>query len=613
MRTAAAVAVVAVSLGLPAAAAGSGSSAIRHVNLAKFPRVSVTAVAPAGERPTLLEDGRRADYAKAHELAAAESLMLAIDNSQSMRGRPLTEAKRAAAGFLAQQRTGRLTGLVVFGHEALAVTRPGEATQDVGHAIASLAPDTEPGTSLYDAIGISIARLQRMSSGTRILVLLTDGRDKGSHSTLQEAVEAAQRANVIVYAIAAGQRVDSAPLATLAKGTGGALFNAGSVTELSRTYDAVRRDLDRTWQISYLSRARPGDRVQLTLRSGSAQSTAMVRIPSHGGGGGLIPASIARTGVAAAVVVLLAALLLTGAAAVGMRSRAPANIRRLLEPHVGSGTESEGEERAPTKRVQALVEWAERSLEDLPGAERLEIAVERSGLNLRVGHVPFLAAIGAFFLGAAGTIVGAGPKIAVLLMLIGLAAPLIVLRVAARRRTKAFDRQLPDVLAGIASTLRAGHGLRTALRAIADDGSPPASVEFKRVLGEERLGRPLDEAIDAMCARVASPDLDYVAVAIKVHSQTGGSLAALFDTLSETVRERQRHARRVRALTSMGRMSATVLVCLPFGLATLMTLINPSYMAPLFQTAAGHILLGVCVGSMTVGGLFLKKIVNVRY
>jgi tight adherence protein B len=60
-------------------------------------------------------------------------------------------------------------------------------------------------------------------------------------------------------------------------------------------------------------------------------------------------------------------------------------------------------------------------------------------------------------------------------------------------------------------------------------------------------------------------------------------------------------------------MSATVLICLPFGLATLMTLIDPPYMKPLFTTAGGHILMGVCIASMTLGALVLKKIVNVRY
>jgi tight adherence protein B len=192
-------------------------------------------------------------------------------------------------------------------------------------------------------------------------------------------------------------------------------------------------------------------------------------------------------------------------------------------------------------------------------------------------------------------------------------SPFVVLKIVAQRRTKAFDRQLPDVLATIASTLRAGHGLRTALRAIADDSAAPSSEEFSRVLGEERLGRPLHDAIAAMCERIGSPDLEYVATAVNVQSQTGGSLAGLFDTLSETVRERQRHARKVKALTSLGRMSAIVLVAMPIGLGALMTLISPQYMAPLFTTSTGHILIGICLTSMAVGALFLKQIVSVKF
>ena len=198
-------------------------------------------------------------------------------------------------------------------------------------------------------------------------------------------------------------------------------------------------------------------------------------------------------------------------------------------------------------------------------------------------------------------------------MFVGLATPFVVLKVVARRRTQAFDRQLPDVLATIASTLRAGHGLRPALRVIADDGAAPSSEEFGRVLGEERLGRPLDEALTAMCERIGSSDFEYVATAVNVQSQTGGSLAGLFDTLAETVRERQRHARKLKALTGLGRMSAIVLVGLPIGLGILMTLMSPDYMSPLYSTSSGHIVLGICLTSMAIGSLFLKRIVSVRY
>jgi len=224
-----------------------------------------------------------------------------------------------------------------------------------------------------------------------------------------------------------------------------------------------------------------------------------------------------------------------------------------------------------------------------------------------------LAGLSAVVLGVAATAFGAAPILAVLCMLAGLGVPLVTLQVAASRRRKAFDRQLPDVLSTIASTLRAGHGLRPAIRAIADDGSPPASEEFSRVLGEERLGRPLDQALAGMCERIGSADFEYVATAVNVQSQVGGSMAGLFDTLSETVRERQRHARKVHALTSMGRLSAAILISLPFGLVLIMSVINPSYMAPLFTTSVGHLLIGFCLVSMTIGGLILKRIVTVGY
>jgi tight adherence protein B len=116
-----------------------------------------------------------------------------------------------------------------------------------------------------------------------------------------------------------------------------------------------------------------------------------------------------------------------------------------------------------------------------------------------------------------------------------------------------------------------------------------------------------------MCERIGSPDLEYVATAVNVQSQVGGSLAGLFDTLSATVRERQRHARKVKALTSMGRMSAAILISLPFGLTLIMSVINPAYMTPFFTTSTGHVLIGFCLVSMTIGALILKRIVSVGY
>jgi tight adherence protein B len=512
---------------------------------------------------------------------------------------------------MGQHRAGA-TGLVAFAHEALALTRPDEAKSDVGRALESLAPDVQTGTSLYDAVELSAKRLQRMSNGTRILVVLTDGRDLGSRSSLSEAISAAQKANVIVYAIAAGSRADRQPLAALASGTGGRLFDAADATSLGATYRTLSRELDRTWQLSYLTNARPGDRIVLTVRSAGASAATARRIPPSGDEGGLIPESISSSAIAPAVVIALAALLVGAAGAVALRRRRKSELNRLLKAYAKPIDRDEDPENRAA-RLEAVLEWTETSMDDLPGSKRLAHALENSGLKLRMGYLPYVAALISLVLGILGTVVGAPPALVLLLMVLGFLSPVPALRIAAHKRTKAFDRQLPDVLATIASTLRAGHGLRMALKAIVDDGAPPASEEFARVLGEEKLGRPLDEAIEGMCKRIGSADLEYVATAVNVQSQAGGSLASLFDTLSETVRERQRHARKVRALTALGRMSAIVLVLMPIGLGALMTLISPSYMAPLYSTSGGQILIVLCLTSMAIGGLLLKKIVSVRY
>jgi tight adherence protein B len=585
---------------------------IRRVDLDKFPLVRVTTVVPKGSRPSLTERRRRAGFVRARELGSAEAMVLAVDNSASMSGRPLRQAKRAAAAFLARQSRAGDAGLVVFGHEALALTHPRDTNPDVARSLASLAPDAQKGTALYDAVDLSVARLQEMSTGSRVLVLLTDGHDLGSQSSLAEAIAAAQRANVVVFAIAAGNRTDLQPLRKLAAATGGRLFTAANATGLGAAYRSLGRELDRTWQLSYLSQAREGDRIDLTVRARRAGSTTSVRIPDGEHPLSFLPRSTARSPITAAAFALVAAVLIAGAGAVGRGRRRSSEIARLLEPHFAR---AEFDDDSPRRfaRFESLLAWTEQSLSELPGSERLTRALVRSGLKLRVGYVPYLAVLVSFLMGVVATIVGAPAAFALLAMLAGLVSPFVALKIMAQRRTKAFDRQLPDVLATIASTLRAGHGLRTALRAIAEDAAAPASEEFARALGEERLGRPLDEALAATCERIGSPDLEYVATAINVQSQTGGSLAGLFDTLSETVRDRQRHARKVKALTSMGRMSAAVLVGLPMALAALLTLLSPDYMAPLYTTSGGHVLIGICLTSMTIAALLLKRIVSVRY
>jgi tight adherence protein B len=194
----------------------------------------------------------------------------------------------------------------------------------------------------------------------------------------------------------------------------------------------------------------------------------------------------------------------------------------------------------------------------------------------------------------------------------GFALPWVWLKRKARRRVRAFEAQLADVLMAMSSSLKVGLTFNHSMAAIVEDGQAPAAEEFERVLKETELGRPMEDALAAMADRIRSDDLRFVLMAVIIQREVGGSLANLFQTVSETVRERQQFRLKVRALTAMGRISAYILVAMPFLIVAIISVLSPGYMNPLFATTAGRVLIVVALGMMTIGSLFLKKIVSIR-
>jgi tight adherence protein B len=181
-----------------------------------------------------------------------------------------------------------------------------------------------------------------------------------------------------------------------------------------------------------------------------------------------------------------------------------------------------------------------------------------------------------------------------------------------RRRLADFEAQLPDLLSTMAASLKAGHSFKQGLKAAMEEGQEPASGEFRRVLTQSSLGRPMDEALKEMSDRLGSANFEFVITAVTIQRQVGGSLAQLFDMVADTVRQRQQFARKVRSLTAMGRMSAYVLVGLPIFLAGVLTLLNASYMSPLWHTGTGKALVAFGLISIGIGSLMLKKIVSFK-
>ena len=195
-------------------------------------------------------------------------------------------------------------------------------------------------------------------------------------------------------------------------------------------------------------------------------------------------------------------------------------------------------------------------------------------------------------------------------MATGLAAPIAALRFRAARRQRQFEAELPELLSVWASALRAGRSFAQALDSIVDEAGEPAHTEFRRAQQQVRLGVPVEQALDEMSQRLRSESFELVVLTTDVQRRVGGNVAEIFDQVAETVRRRHQFSARVKALTSMGRLSAQVLIGMPFAMAGLLTLVNHGYMIPLYTTRVGHILIAVGLAMMTAGAIVLRRLVK---
>jgi Flp pilus assembly protein TadB len=181
-----------------------------------------------------------------------------------------------------------------------------------------------------------------------------------------------------------------------------------------------------------------------------------------------------------------------------------------------------------------------------------------------------------------------------------------------RRRRAAFAEQLPDVLQLLASSLRSGFSLLQALDAVVRETGPPAGPEFTRALAEGRLGAELETCLETIADRMASDDLRWTVLAIRIQRGIGGNLAEVLTTTVNTIRERGYLRRQVKALSSDGRLSAYILVALPVVIGVILFLAKPSYMRPLYTTHIGLLLLAGAVVLQVVGALLMRQMIKIE-
>ncbi len=620
MRRALGAAVLAAAL-LPGAA-GAGV-AIGPTDTGDYPTLHLTAITskPVATAPVLRENGQRVDDLVAQNLGMKKAIAIAVDRSRSMSGPPLADAVAAAKVFLRTKGDDDQVALFSFSSRADQMTDFSSDSNDVTDALGRLHVDSTSGTALYETVVDSADALARDELPGRVLILITDGSDVSSGGSLNDAIAAARDVGVAVYPIGidSGRHFSPAALQKLAAATGGAYSAAGPSSALVKVSGALVQRLSRTWELTYKTTLPPGARVRLTLDQARAGTVSRSFVIPRDAGKPPAESAFSKllfhSALGNALAALLVGLIVLCAVWYLLSARNIRRVQRRLEPHVPLSDETGKDREAEQRRfafLGGLFAATERALNRFPVTRRLEAALERADSPIRRAEFFYIMLGAGFIVGLFLAIIGANPLFVLVGVVLGAAIPYVVLVRKGSRRQKAFDEQLPDLLMTMGASLRAGHTFRQSMQAVVEEGEEPASKEFKQVLLETGIGRPIDQALLDIARRLGSKNFEYVISVVSIQREVGGSLANLFDMVSGTVRQRQQFTKKVKGLTAMGRMAAYVLVGMPFFLAVLLSLINYTYMKPLFTTYTGRFFIVLALVGMTIGSLILKKIVSFR-
>jgi tight adherence protein B len=585
-------------------------------------RATFVSEQPSSIPPTLEENGKRVADVVATNLGDAKSIVLAVDRSRSMQGEPLDEAVAAAGAFLQAKPPSDRVAVATYATRPVMLTGFSTSTTDAVSALRSIDIDPVSGTTLYDGLVLAANSLAAESLPGRVIIIVTDGNETRSTASLEDTVIAAQEAGASVYVVGIESRLfNPGPLQQIAAETGGNYYGAASSEALTEVYTSIAEELSRTWRLEYVTGVLPSERMALSATTtGGDSARTVLTAPGDAikirrtEASGRLPEQFFGSVWGQAAFALLVGVIALVACAFLFASPKGAWLKGRLAPHVAEKRRAVKRTRGERLAVAAgLFRATENALGNLKPWQNLGRKLERADLPLRTVELVYIMLAGGLLL----AIVAAGLQVPVFLvvtaLVLGMLLPWAFVSFKARRRVKAFENQLPDLLVTMAAGLKAGHSFRQSLQSVVDEDQPPASKELQRVLTETRLGRPMDDALSEMAERLGSKNFEFVITAVTIQRQVGGSLAGLFDMVADTVRNRQQFAKKIKGLTAMGRASAYVLIALPFFVAGMLTLINPEYMKPLWSTGTGHKLIVITIVMMSVGSLILRKLVNFRY
>ena len=242
----------------------------------------------------------------------------------------------------------------------------------------------------------------------------------------------------------------------------------------------------------------------------------------------------------------------------------------------------------------------------------LQKMLVQGGIAMRAGNFLGFSALA----GLAATVVAYAlskrVEVAWVALLVGFLLPYSYASFRRNQRFEKFEELFPEAIDTLARAVRAGHAFTTALEMITNEVGEPVSGEFRQLYEEQKFGMPVRDALINLTERMPLVDVKFFVTAVMLQRETGGNLAEILDNLSYVIRERFKIQRQVRVYTAQGRLTMALLMGMPPIIVTVMIVLNPSFIRPLFSDPIGHTLLVVGIVLQTAGYFVIRKIIRIQ-
>jgi tight adherence protein B len=625
----------------------SGETIIKEIDTAGFPNVSfyisfsddskIGLQELGKDNFSVTENGKKIEdfnISKISEVSEPLGVALVIDASGSMAGEPIENAKNASLVFLNAMREIDKISITGFSDYATLYSSFTQDRQKLESAIAEISSSGE--TALFDGILKGVSQFNNYKDiKHKYLVVLSDGSDTISKSTAQDCINEAIRQGVTIYSVALlSSEYNPLELENIAESTNGELLTTTDSAELFNLYEKISEKIKNQYKVTYRSISSAAEKISTTVALAAGGQEDSIDISYENpfvtlSGSGVVTkaqSSISMKKISVLnfwwvrmliyififssvtiFIYIISTVMIPG------RPTLKGRMDNYLYNTAGTSLQDDSGEKKKRGLFSNLVKTSDKPAGKARYGELFDLKLKRAGMNISGTRFVTMHMVAVVIVTLIVFVLTKNFIITLAVVVLVIFLPFLLINFKTNQRIKKFNEQLPDTLQLVEGALKAGYSLNQSLVMVINETKPPISEEFRITINEIRMGISEKEALENMAKRINSELFNWVILAVNIQREVGGNLAEIMDIIANTIREKERVLRQIKALTAEGKLSAYVLIGLPIILGVALSILNRAYISVLFTTKTGFLMLALAAVLMIVGIFWILKIVKIDY